>query len=371
MQKELSYRSPRGIAPLVMTQDGVKGYADLARLGIALDERTVRKMMAGLGMDEAMAMDSALQGLITTGSVATPVQFLQNWLPGFVETITQVRNIDQLVGITTAGAWEDEEVVQGIAEPTGKARPYGDITGTVLASWNINFERRTVVRYENGIKIGRLEEARASRMNANSAQYKREGAATSLEIARNGIGFLGFNSGANRTYGFLNDPGLPGYVTVANPGSGTTWAVKTMLQIIADIRTAVAALITQSGANIDPSKVPTTLALPSAIVPYLGVTSDFGYSVSKFLADTYPQMRVVTAPELSAANGGANVFYLYAESVMDSGSDDRRTFVQVVPTKFNVLGVQQQTKGYEEAYTNATAGVMCKRPYAVVRYSGI
>jgi hypothetical protein len=31
----------------------------------------------------------------------------------------------------------------------------------------------------------------------------------------------------------------------------------------------------------------------------------------------------------------------------------------------------QLTKGYEEDYSNATAGIMCKRPWAVTRWSGI
>jgi len=43
----------------------------------------------------------------------------------------------------------------------------------------------------------------------------------------------------------------------------------------------------------------------------------------------------------------------------------------VVPTKFMTLGVDQRTKDYEEAYSNATSGVFVKRPYAFVRYSGI
>ena len=82
-------------------------------------------------------------------------------------------------------------------------------------------------------------------------------------------------------------------------------------------------------------------------------------------------MRVVSAPQLNAANGGANVFYLYAEHVEDGASDDSRTWVQVVPAKFQALGVERQAKAYIEDYTNATAGVLLKRPYAVVRYSGI
>jgi hypothetical protein len=71
------------------------------------------------------------------------------------------------------------------------------------------------------------------------------------------------------------------------------------------------------------------------------------------------------------ANSGANVFYIFADAVNDLSSDDGRTFAQLVPAKFQVLGVQQMTKGYEEDYSNATAGIMCKRPWAVTRWSGI
>ncbi|MGJ0509053.1 MAG: hypothetical protein ACR652_18420, partial [Methylocystis sp.] len=65
-----------------------------------------------------------------------------------------------------------------------------------------------------------------------------------------------------------------------------------------------------------------------------------------------------------------NVVYLYAEAIADQSTDGGRTFIQVVPSKFQVLGVEQKAKGYLEDYTNATAGIMCKRPYAVIRRSG-
>jgi hypothetical protein len=93
--------------------------------------------------------------------------------------------------------------------------------------------------------------------------------------------------------------------------------------------------------------------------------------VRGWLAENYPGTRIESAPELNGANGGENVFYLYAESVGDNSSDDGRTVIQVVPARFMALGVEQQTKAYVEDYTNATAGVMFKRPYAVVRRSGI
>ncbi len=240
------------------------------------------------------------------------------------------------------------------------------------ASWNTNFNYRTVVRFEQGMQVDRLEEARSARMRIDSSKEKRESCALALEIQRNAVGFFGYNSGANQTYGFLNDPSLPAYVTVANGAAGTPqWSTKTYAEIQRDILTAISALRNQSGDVIDPFRVKLTLAVATAAVDRLSTTTDFGYSVMQWLKETYPMVRVVSAPELNAANGGANVFYLYADSIQDRSTDNGKTFMQVVPAKFYVLGVQQLAKGYIEDYSNATAGIMLKRPWAVVRYSGI
>lgn len=326
----------------------------------------------GIGLDKMVAAMDAIQPTITTASIPTPVQFLQNWLPGFVFIITAARKIDELIGISTVGAWEDEQIVQGVLERVGLAIPYGDYTNVPLSSWNVNFVYRTVVRFEEGMKVGNLEAARSSRMNVDDSGMKREAAALALEIIRNTVGFFGYNSGLNNTYGYLNDPNLPSYVTVANGASASPhWSTKTFLEICRDIRTAIVAIRTNSQDTIDPKAVDLTLAISTDAVDYLSTTSDFGYSVEKWLNDTYPRCRVVSAPQLNNANSSANVFYLYADKVDDMSTDDGRTWIQMVPQKFKVLGVQQQTKGYEEDYSNATAGVMLKRPYAVVRYSGI
>lgn len=355
----------RDVRPFIMS--AVDGYPDLSRIGICgLDDKKIRRMMDAIGMD-------AIQQGLTTGSILTPVQFLQQWLPGFVRILTAARKIDELVGITTVGAWEDEEVVQGILENTGTAVPYGDINNVPLSNYNLNFEKRTIVRFENGMRVGNLEEARAARVRINSAETKRESVSLTLEITRNIVGFYGYNSGANRTYGFLNDPNLPAYITVPATGSGssTLWANKTFLQITADLRASFIQLRTQSQDSIDPRKTPITLGLPTNCVDYLSVTSDFGVSVREWLKENYPNVREVSAPQFNSANGGANVFYVYADAVDDSSSDDSRTFAQIVPAKFQMLGVERKAKGYEEDYSNATAGILLKRPYAVVRYTGI
>lgn len=331
-------------------------------IGIGMTPAAERQLLSGIGMD-------TIQQPVTTAGVVTPIQFLQNWLPGIVEVVTAARKIDEIVGISTVGAWEDEQIVQQVLENTGAAVPYGDDTIVPLSSYNLNYVYRTVVRSEQGMRVGQLEEARSSRVNVNAGAQKRRASALQLEIARNQIGFYGYNAGNNLTYGLLNDPSLPAYVTVAN--SGTLWAAKTFLQIQADILTAFQALRVQSQEMVDPGSTPITFTIATNCVDYLRKTSDFGISVMQWLNDAYSNVRIVSAPQYNLANGGANIFTLHADTVADSGTDDGRTLIQVVPAKFQLLGIQKGAKYYEEDYSNATAGVMCKRPFAVYRASGI
>src|SRR5580698_952802 len=200
--KERSYISGKNFK--AMNDFNPSEFRALPRIGINISENSVRNMMTGYRKAlDTLAMD-AIQPLVTTASVGTPVQFLQNWLPGFVFVITAARKIDDIIGIMITGSWEDEQIVQGILERTGAGQIYGDYTNVPLSSWNTNFNYRTVVRFEEGMKVGILESARAARMLVDDSGMKREAAALNLEINRNAVGFYGFNSGDNNTYGYLN-----------------------------------------------------------------------------------------------------------------------------------------------------------------------
>ena len=352
--------------PVDVVKKDIKGAMDM---GFGFKDQGVMQSMA-----QSYAAD-ALQTPITTPSIPNIVQFLQNWLPGQVHVMTAARKIDDLIGITTQGSWEDEQIVQEELENVGYAKPYMDNTNLPLSDWNLNFVNRTVIRFELGMRVGLLEEARAARIRVNSSEAKRQSAGLALEIVRNLVGFNGYNSGNGLTYGFLNDPGLLGYTTVAAGASGSTyWSKKTFLEIQADLLTAIAQIQTQSKDVINPEEVEMTLAVPTNAYPYLSTTSDFGISVKNWLNTNYPKIRVVSAPQMNTANGaspGGGGFYLYADRVSDLSTDDGRVWVQVVPAKFMVQGVEKLVKGYQEGYLNATAGAMCKRPFAVVQYSGV
>ena len=343
----------------------VSDYKELEKIGIGFDGKALAEMARF-----AYAMDT-IQQPVTTASIAVPVQFLQNWLPGFVKVLTAARKIDEIIGYSTIGSWEDEQIVQPILENLNVATPYGDKTNVPLSNWNVNYNTRNVVRFESGMLVDSLEEARASRARINSGEMKRESCGLALEIQRNMLGFYGYNAGNNNTYGFLNDPNLPSYVQVASGALGRTWAVKTFQEITADIRAAAVAIQTNTQDTIDPFNMEITLAIATAAVGYLSVTTDYGVSVRDWITQTYPKMRIVSAPQLNAANGGLNVFYMFADKVTDLSTDDGRAFIQVVPAKFQLLGVQRTAKGYVEDYANASAGVMTKRPYLIVRYYNI
>jgi hypothetical protein len=378
---------PREMRPFAFASDGAAfaedfaamvradktGVTGLERIGICgFTPQMVGRMMANVA-NAGWGMDAALPVAVTTASIAAPVQFLQTFLPGLVNILTQALKIDEVIGVSTVGRWQDEEIIQGLLENTGTALLYGDLNNVPYASWNNGYERRTIVRAEEGMRVGRLEELRSAEIGVNSPEAKRQSATLALDIFRNDVGFNGFNAGNGRTYGLLNDPGLNAALAFPATGSGatTTWSTKTFLNIVADIRLMISALRVQMGDNIDVKKVSITLALATGVIDFLSVTSDFGVSVQDWLTKTYPNIRVVSAPQFTAAIAGQNAAFMFAESVPDDRStDDKKTWAQLVPTRFMLVGTSQQTKGIEEDYSNATAGVLLKRPYAVVRYYG-
>lgn len=373
--------SKRGLKPWMAgvdySMDGSLPHT-LKALGIGFAPGVVEDMMHANRRQSHLfgtAMDANnTQNPVTTASLNVPLQFLQNWLPGFVAIATAARKADELLGMDTVGTWEDEQIVQQVLELSGSPVPYTDVGVVPLSDWNLNFVQRTVVRFELGMHVGRLEQARSARVRIDSGDEKRASAALQLEIQRNLLAFYGYNSGNNQTYGFLTDPNLLAYNTVATGAvsSSKLWSLKTFLEIQADLLTAFAGLRTQTQGLVEPGKTPLTLSVATNCVDYLNKTSDFGISVKAWLASAYPNVRLVDAVQLDGANSGANVFNVHADVVEDGAStDNRKTWAQIVPAKMQFLGVALEAKGYTEDYTNATAGALCKRPYAMYRVTGI
>lgn len=341
--------------------------------GFAVDKDTTWETLDKFGISASKkalqkAMD-AFPEMFTTSSVSTPIQFLQFLNPEVITQLTTKKDIDDLVGITMAGTWADEEIVQAIIERLGTARPYGDKANPNLASYNVNYEKRTIVRFEEALETGILEDERASKARLNSHNIKKEAVAEVLEIARNLVGYNGYSNGDNKTYGLLNEPNLPSYIAVAtNAGNTSTkWEDKDFLEITKDIITAVSALQVKSGNNFNPQNDESVLAVSLSCYQYLNTLNSLGtMSVIEWIKKTYPKMEVKTSAFLDGANGGANVFYLFAKKL-----GGKSVIAQNVQDKMRFLGLFNGGKLVREYYANATAGVFVLQPAGIVRYTGI
>lgn len=350
----------------------------------SMDSKTTMRTLDGLGIsfDESAFVDAqeiakrypAAYGLdaapttITTPSVPNAIQFLQHWLAPMVEIVTWARTIDALLGRDMAGSWYQEEIVQPVLEKTGQARPYSDASDTNLVNWNLNFGTRTIVRQEADAASGILESYRAAEMRVDNMGVKRAAAAQALEITRNAVGFYGYNAGAGRTYGILNDPNLLNYTTVSTGASGdTTFASKTFDEIVSDFKSAFSKLRSQSGTNVDPNTAKIRIGIASSVYDMLQTMNSLGtQTVRQWVEANYKGVEFVAIPEFDGANGGENVAYIIAESVAG-----QNTVAQNVQDLLRMIGAERKAKGFVEVYSNATAGVMVKQPIGIVRLSGI
>lgn len=345
----------------------------LKKLGISVDcedEDEVYKAMQGIAHD-AVATGDAAETQIGAEPISTALQFLQHFLNKTITVATEARLLDQWIGRTVAGKWEDEEIIQPVNELTSNIREYSDEADPLLVNYKPGVFKRTIVRFESALMTGKLAEMRTAAMNIRISEYDSKRAAITLGFAinHNDIGLFGYNNGENMTYGMLNDENLPGYITVANGASSDSkWSTKKYLEIVRDLITAAAALRVRSGSLFDAHNDSFTLAVATDAIDYLDNVSEVSQntSVMDWIRKTWPKCRVIGIPQLSGANGGENVFYMHMDKLNGDYVVD-----QFVPTTLKLLGMEKRAKGVLEDYTSATAGVLVAQPTGIIRYSGI
>lgn len=347
------------IRPLVMTDFVQKNpectMGDLANLAITMDESITKiKEYASLIMDES-------PDPITTPSTVTPVQFAQYWLEKAIRVLTRARTLDKVVNRTVVGTWETEQIVLKILERMGQPSLYGDFTKAPLANWNINFETRDNVRFEMGVQVGKLEEARASQMRMNSAAEKREAMGEAFAILLNNIGWFGYRStSANfagttkKVYGLLNDPNVQAAI---NTGTASWEGATTMDTICTNIQAMVTKAVKDLKGHYDPEVDTATLALPIGQYTQLGKINTYGISAHDWMTKTYPKIRVVSCPELEGAVSGADAALFVVDKVIGDN-----VVQQLLTSAMRLVGVQPLAKGFYEVYTCSTGGSLVRYP---------
>lgn len=325
--------------------------------------------LENLGLD-FRAIDSAWTGPGPAAS-GMPGHMLETWMPGVLRVISQARNIDDIAGVSTVGKFEDETIHFRTSEPTGKAEFYGDNANIPLADYNPGEEKRAVVRFEQGFKVDHLEQLRQQAYQFQAATEKRNAAIESLDASRNLVGFNGVSG--MTTYGILNDPNLPAYMSYADAtvGGQQPWLTTgTFASVTKDITRMVTAIETQMGGNLN-DNAPMVMVMPTGYRGILNLReSGTGVSVRDWMDTTYPNIRYVYTPNFKAAYTAKDVVYLFVESagVYDNSDIQGASVIQAVPVRYQVLGSKQDIKSYIEDAVNATAGVIVLRPWAFARY---
>lgn len=309
------------------------------------------------------AMDSELIGpAATTGFI--PAHMLQTWLAGTVRAITTPIDIDFVAGITTVGSWHDSEIGIRTEEDFGTSQLYSDLTNVPLASNNPGFEMRDVVRFEQGWILGELEMRRLQAAGFASETSKRRATAKSLDLARNMIGWNGLVG--TKVYGLLNDPNL---APVKALNTANAWLASNYAELIAHFTEMRESLDRQMGTTLrDDAQF--LLLLPAGYRGVMNIENESGNKdFGKWLKENYPNLRTEYVSSLNDAIGGSDIGYLIAENVsgLDDSDGESATIIQAVPSRFEVIGSKKDVKGYIEDASNALAGVIVLRPWAVTR----
>ena len=337
------------------------------------------KSLAAAGFGSMATMDTAPTAAISTFNTPVANQFLQNWLPGNVRIFTAPRRAEELLGFVQAGSFADETIVAKFTELFAFNTNYGDLADVSRSGYNMEFLTRQIVRFQGGIQSDRLESDRMAKLGASDIDEKRAAIARAFAITENHVSTYGWTS--SRCFGYLNDPNLPSYATVPATGSGSSplWSDKTTEQQRLDIQYDVNRLFSQTKTAFNPRVDAFTWAItPAVSIALNNLLSIGGTAVAMTLEDwvkrQFPNIRIIVIPELTGANGGADVWYMYKERTVDidDSTDDGNTMINLIQSRmFQLSALPTKSGGTQENYASAQAGVFVKRPILIVRSTGM
>lgn len=319
--------------------------------------------------------NATVSPLVTTPNINLPLGALQYIRPGAIEALTAPRMSDRLARAEKNGKWGDMVVTVKLKEYTGKTSPDDGLYSDGLqVKTNYTTVNRGVYYYQTGWLATDMEEATVGAMQENYRADQVEAAMRTLAIDRNNFFFKGIATANGQTpiYGFMNDPELSAYTTVA-AGTATTnptyWVNKTPEQIANDIVTAVSQLIAQSQGivedELENGKI--VIAVATGSIGQLDRNNSFGKSARAMLKETYgDKVEFIAVPQLNNADSNSDVFY--ATFQFTSGP---ATLINSYIEMAKAYPVYQRDSVVSQKISAATSGAIVQLPWAIVRYNGI
>ncbi len=297
----------------------------------------------------ALAMD-AQPGLTTVGNSGIPAWMLNYVDPQLIEIILQPTKAAEVFGEMKKGDWTTETATFMTVEPTGEVSSYGDYNNNGVSGVNVNFPQRQSYHYQVFTRWGEREVARAGEAKIDYVARVNEASVNALNRFQNKTYLFGVKGLQN--YGVLNDPSLP-----ASTAAAKTWANSTGEEVYESIRKLFQNLLKQTGGKIDMNTPLLLVCSPTASVD-LTKTNQYNVNVIDQLKKNFPNLRVETIPEYSAASG--ETVQLIVEEL-----DGQRTLDCAFTEKMRAHNMVLEASSIKQKKSQGTWGAIIYRPFCI------
>lgn len=297
----------------------------------------------------ALAMD-AQPGLTTVGNSGIPAWMLNYVDPQLIEVILQPTKAAEVFGEMKKGDWTTETATFMTVEPTGEVSSYGDYNNNGVSGVNVNFPQRQSYHYQVFTRWGEREVARAGEAKIDYVARVNEASVNALNRFQNKTYLFGVKGLQN--YGVLNDPSLP-----ASTAAAKTWANSTGEEVYESIRKLFQTLLKQTGGKIDMNTPLLLVCSPTASVD-LTKTNQYNVNVIDQLKKNFPNLRVETIPEYSAASG--ETVQLIVEEL-----DGQRTLDCAFTEKMRAHNMVLEASSIKQKKSQGTWGAIIYRPFCI------
>ena len=283
--------------------------------------------------------------------------------PRVIEVLTAERAYRKIAPEVKNGDFSTAFTQFRALEFTGETTPYGDYDGNGVSGVNTAFPVREQYRFQTTINVGDLEQQMNAEAKIDLFAEKQKSAAINIDIAFNKYALYGVAGKA--VYGLLNDPSLNAAITPISQGGVTAWSGKTATQQMADLSKLVGQLYTQAGGHIDDS-TRTKLLVSPAILAEMNKVNDYGVTMKKMVADTFPNMEIVTVPEMYNSTLGTSTMMLLADEVMG------QPVVEFGYTdKYYAHEIVRELSSWKQKVSAGTYGAIVQLPFAIATMTGI
>ncbi|UOO77933.1 DUF2184 domain-containing protein [Neisseria sp. Dent CA1/247] len=304
-------------------------------------------------MDDAvlssLAMD-AQPALTTVGNSGIPAWMLNYVDPKLIEVVLQPMKAAEIFGEVKKGDWTTETATFMTVEPTGEVSSYGDYNNNGVSGVNVNFPQRQSYHYQVFTRWGEREVARAGEAKIDYVNRVNQASVNALNRFQNKTYLFGVKGLQN--YGILNDPALPS-ATVASK----TWAASTGEEVYESIRKLFQTLLKQTGGKIDMNTPMLLVCSPTASVE-LTKTNQYNVNVADQVKKNFPNLRIETVPEYSAASG--ETVQLIVEEL-----DGQRTLECGFTEKLRAHNMVLEASSIKQKKSQGTWGAIIYRPFCI------